>query len=35
MFSIAMWLFGPVEEVFCWIERTEIAANVTMDSPRC
>ena len=33
MFSIAMWLFGPVEEVFAWIERTEIAANLTMDSP--
>jgi predicted dehydrogenase len=33
MFSIAMWLFGPVEEVFAWIERTEVAANLTMDSP--
>lgn len=33
MFSIAMWFFGPVEEVFAWIERTELGANVVMDSP--
>ena len=33
MFSVATWLFGPVEEVFAWIERTELAANVAMDSP--
>ena len=33
IFSVAMWLFGPVEEVFAWIERTEIAAGVSIDSP--
>lgn len=33
MFSIAQWFMGPVEEVFGWIERTEIAPGVSMDSP--
>ena len=33
MFSIAMWFFGAVEQVFAWIERTEIALNVSIDSP--
>lgn len=33
MFSIGMWFLGAVEEVFSWIERTEIALGVAIDSP--
>lgn len=33
MFSIAQWFFGPVEEVFGWIHRTEVALGVSIDSP--
>ncbi len=33
MFSVAMWFFGAVEEVFAWIERTELVAGVSIDSP--
>jgi predicted dehydrogenase len=33
IFSLVRWLFGPVQEVFAWIERTEVAPGITFDSP--
>jgi predicted dehydrogenase len=33
IFSVAMWLFGTVEEVFAWIERTEIGGGIEIDTP--
>ncbi len=33
MFSLAMYFLGAVEEVFAWIEKTEIALGVQIDSP--
>ena len=33
IFSIAMYFLGAVEEVFAWIERTEVAAGVSVDAP--
>jgi len=33
MFSIAMYFLGAVQEVFAWIERTEIALGVKIDGP--
>jgi len=33
IFSIALFFLGPVEEVFAWIERTEVAPGVIWDSP--
>ncbi len=33
IFSIAMYFLGPVAEVFAWIEQTEVALGVKVDSP--
>ncbi len=33
MFSLARWFLGEPEEVFGWIQRTEVALGVAIDSP--
>jgi predicted dehydrogenase len=33
VFSLVMWLFGAVDEVFAWIGRTQVAPGVEFDSP--
>jgi predicted dehydrogenase len=33
IFSIAMWFFDRVEEVFAWIERTELGGGIAIDAP--
>ena len=31
--AIAIWLFGPVREVFGWLGATEVAPGISMDAP--